>query len=153
MGTVMPRRPRLTAAAAYADRMKTTRNPETVHPPLAAYSHQLEISGADRLLFISGQVGMALDGSVPDDPIAQLGLVLDNIERNLEAAGMALADLVKLTTYLVGEWDADARRRVMAERLGALRPCHTLLYISALAAPSLRVEIDAWASRAESPLI
>jgi 2-iminobutanoate/2-iminopropanoate deaminase len=133
--------------------MKTTRNPETVHPPLAAYSHQLEISGAERLLIVSGQVGMALDGSVPDDPIAQLELALDNLERNLEAAGMELADLVKLTIYLVGEWDGDARRAVMAERLGALRPCSTLLYISTLAAPSLRVEIDAWASRAESPLI
>jgi len=127
--------------------MQTTRNPDTVHPPLAAYSHQLEISGAERLLIVSGQVGMALDGSVPDDPIAQLGLALDNVERNLEAAGMELADLVKLTTYLVGEWDAGARRQVMAERLGDLRPCHTLLYISALATPALRVEIDAWASR------
>jgi len=133
--------------------MKTTRNPETAHPPLGLYSHQLEVSGAERMLTISGQVGMALDGSVPDDPIAQLELALDNIERNLEAAGMELGDLVKITTYLVGEWDTDARRAVMAERLGDLRPCSTLLYISALAAPSLRVEIEAWASRAETPLI
>jgi enamine deaminase RidA (YjgF/YER057c/UK114 family) len=129
--------------------MKTTRNPETVHPPLGLYSHQLEISGPERLVTISGQVGMALDGSVPDDPIAQLELALDNVERNLEAAGMELADLVKITTYLVGDWDADARRAVMAKRLGELRPPSTLLSISALATPALRVEIEAWASRAD----
>jgi 2-iminobutanoate/2-iminopropanoate deaminase len=128
--------------------MKTPRNPDTIHPPLAAYSHQIEITGPERLLVIAGQVGMAPDGDVPDDPIEQLGLAIDNVERNLEAAGMELGDLVRLTTYLVGEWDHDARRRLVASRLGAHRPCMTLLVVAALAGPSLRVEIDAWASRA-----
>lgn len=128
--------------------MKTSRDPSTVHPPLAAYSHQIEISGGERQLVISGQVGMLPDGHVPDDPIEQLAAALDNVERNLEAAGMELGDLVRLTTYLVGEWDHDARRRLVASRLGAHRPCMTLLVVAALAGPSLRVEIDAWASRA-----
>ena len=90
--------------------MKTPRNPATLHAPLAAYSHQIEISGAERQLVIAGQVGMTPDGHVPDDPIEQLGVALDNVERNLEAAGMELGDLVRLTIYLVGEWDNDARR-------------------------------------------
>ena len=126
--------------------MKTFRDPATVHAPLAAYSHQIEVSGAERLLFISGQVGMRLDGSIPDDPIEQLALALDNVEHNLEAAGMALDDLVKLTTYLVGPWDSDARRQLLAARLGAHRPCATLIYVAALATPQLLVELDAWAS-------
>ena len=133
--------------------MKTTRNPETIHPPLAAYSHQIEISGDERLLFLSGQVGMAADGSIPADPIAQLGLAIDNVERNLEAAGMGLGDLVKLTYYCVGEWDDDARRQLVASRLQGHEPCSTLLFISALASPALHVEIDAWASKAGSPLL
>ena len=128
--------------------MKTQRNPDTIHPPLAGYSHQIETTGAERQLVISGQIGMRPDGSVPDDPIEQLGVALDNIERNLEAAEMELGDLVRLTTYLVGEWDANARRQLMASRLGAHHPCMTLLYVAGLAAPNLRVELDAWASRA-----
>jgi 2-iminobutanoate/2-iminopropanoate deaminase len=128
--------------------MKSVRNPSTIHPPLAAYSHQIEITGPERMLVVAGQVGMRPDGSVPDDPIEQLGVALDNVERNLAEAGMDLGDLVRLTTYAVGEWDADARRQLMAERLGAHRPCTTLLFISALATPALRVELDAWASRA-----
>ena len=47
----------------------------------------------------SGQVGMTAGGSIPEDPIEQLACALDNVERNLEAAGMGLGDLVKLTTY------------------------------------------------------
>jgi 2-iminobutanoate/2-iminopropanoate deaminase len=128
--------------------MKIPRNPATVHAPLAGYSHQIEITGSERRLVISGQIGMRPDGSVPDDPIEQLGVALDNVERNLEAAEMELGDLVRLTTYLVGEWDANARRQLMASRLGAHHPCMTLLFIAGLAAPNLRVELDAWASRA-----
>src|SRR5664279_320804 len=121
--------------------MKIPRNPETVHAPLAGYSHQIEISGTERQLVISGQIGMRPDGSVPDDPIEQLGVALDNVERNLEAAEMELGDLVRLTTYLVGEWDANARRQLMASRLGTHHPCMTLLFVAALAAPNLRVEL------------
>ena len=127
--------------------MKTFLDPETIHPPLAAYSHQVEVSGAARLLFMSGQVGMAPDGSIPDDPIEQLALAIDNVAANLDAAGMQLDDLVKLTTYLVGDWDANARRQLLASKLGAHRPCTTLLYVAGLASPKLRVELDAWASR------
>jgi enamine deaminase RidA (YjgF/YER057c/UK114 family) len=128
--------------------MKTPRNPATIHAPLAAYSHQIEVSGPERLLVVSGQVGMRADGSLPDDSLEQLGVAFDNVERNLEEAGMEVADLVKLTVYLVGEWDNDARRQLVASRLGAHRPCMTAVWVAALAAPSLRVELDAWASRA-----
>jgi 2-iminobutanoate/2-iminopropanoate deaminase len=127
--------------------MKTARNPDTLHTPLAGYSHQIEIAGPERMLVISGQVGMTADGSLEEDPLAQLGVALDNVERNLEAAGMDFGDLVKLTIYLVGEWDADARRQLLASRLGAHHPCMTLLFVAGLASPRLHVEIDAWASR------
>ena len=96
--------------------MKTPRNPDTIHPPLAAYSHQIEITGPERLLVIAGQVGIAPDGDIPDDPIEQLGLAIDNVERNLEAAGMDFGDLVRLTTYLVGEWDSQARTLTLSVR-------------------------------------
>src|SRR4029077_13159472 len=129
--------------------MKTSRDPSTVHPPLAAYSHQIEISGAERQVVISRQVGVRASGDVRPGPIAQLGVALDNVERNLEAAGMDLGDLVRLTTYAVGEWDNDARRRLLASRLGEHRPCMTLIFVAGLASPALRVELDAWASRAE----
>ena len=100
------------------------------------------------MLIVSGQVGMTPDGSIPDDPIEQLGVVFDNLERNLEAAEMGLGDLVKLTIYLVGEWDTDARRKVVSERLGMHRPTTTAVFVAALAGPTMRVEIEAWASRA-----
>lgn len=130
--------------------MKQARDPDDVHAPLAAYVHQIELRGAERLLVLSGQVGARLDGSVRPDPIDQLDTAWDNLENNLRAADMETGDLVKVTVYLVGQVDADRRREVLARRLGPHRPCMTLVFVSALATPELQVEIDAWASRTDS---
>jgi len=129
--------------------MKEFRNPQNVHQPLGSYSHQIEISGNERLLVLSGQVGMREDGSVPDDALEQLEVALENIFRNLQAANMGVKDIVKLTYYLVGELDIVKRRELVASKLQEHRPCSTLLYVAALASPIYKCEVDAWASRAD----
>jgi len=129
--------------------MKEFRNPQDVHPPVGSYSHQIEIRGNERLLVISGQVGMRADGTVPDDPLEQIDLAFENIFRNLRAANMDVQDIIKLTYYLVGEIDTAKRREVVLSKLQGHQPCSTLLYVAALASPMFRVEIDAWASRVE----
>ena len=127
--------------------MKQFRNPETIHGPLGGYMHQVEISSSERMLIISGQVGMRLDGTVPEDPIEQLEIVFENILHNLQAAEMDLKDLVKINYYLVGEWDTAKRRELVASKLGEHKPCSTLVYVVALASPIYKVEVEAWASR------
>jgi enamine deaminase RidA (YjgF/YER057c/UK114 family) len=129
--------------------LKEFRNPEDVHEPVGSYSHQIEIRGSERLLVISGQVGMRQDGTIPDDPFEQIDIAFENVLRNLHAAGMDVRDLIKLTYYLVGEIDTARRREIVLSRLQGHQPCSTLLYVAALASPMFRVEIDAWASRAE----
>ena len=128
--------------------MKEFRNPQDIHAPVGSYSHQIEVSN-ERMLVISGQVGMRQDGTVPDDPYEQMDLAFENILRNLHAANMDVKDLIKITYYLVGEFDTAKRREIVLSRLQGHQPCSTLLYVAALASPQFRVEIDAWASRAE----
>lgn len=129
--------------------MKEFRSPQDVHEPVGSYSHQIEIKGNERLLVISGQVGMREDGTIPDDPLEQIDIAFENVLRNLRAAGMDVNDLIKITYYLVGEIDTAKRREVVLSKLQGHRPCSTLLYVAALASPKFHVEIDAWASRAE----
>jgi 2-iminobutanoate/2-iminopropanoate deaminase len=128
--------------------MKQPRNPETVHAPLGRYVHQIEVSGESRILFLAGQVGIAPDGSVPPDSVDQLGVALDNVMSNLKAAGFDATDLVKLTTYVVGEMDAAGRRAELDRVLGTHVTTSTLVYVAALASPDYKVEVDAWAIRA-----
>ncbi|GKU79010.1 RidA family protein [Paenibacillus sp. L3-i20] len=127
--------------------MKVTRNPIEIHPPVAPYVHQIEVTGPNRWLTLSGQLGMGVDGAVPEDSIEQLELALHNIRKNLEAAQMEVHDLTKLVFYLVGNFDADQRKKITNDFLGDHRPCMTLLYVVALAAPVFKVEIDAWACK------
>jgi enamine deaminase RidA (YjgF/YER057c/UK114 family) len=129
--------------------MKEFRNPPDIHQPLGSYSHQIEITGNERLLVISGQVGMREDGTVPDDPYEQIDMAFENILRNLRAAGMDVKDLIKITYYLVGEIDTARRRELVLSKLQGHQPCSTLLYVAGLASPIYKVEIDAWASREE----
>ncbi len=123
------------------------RNPAGVHAPVAAYSHQAEVTAGARWLVLSGQIGLRPGGAVPADPVEQIEVALGNLRRNLDAAGMETADVVKLTIYLAGDVDADRLRQALDAFLGEHRPCMTLLYVSALASPALKVEIDAWAAR------
>jgi 2-iminobutanoate/2-iminopropanoate deaminase len=129
--------------------VKEYRNPPNVHQPVAAYTHQIEIRGSERLLILAGQIGKREDGTVPDDPIEQLEVAWENLHRNLRAANMNVEDLVKLTFYLVGEMDAERRREVIASKLKGHKPCMTLLFVTSLASPVYKVELDAWASSAE----
>jgi len=128
--------------------MKEFRNPQDIHAPVGSYSHQIEVSN-ERMLVISGQVGMRQDGTVPDDPYEQMDIAFENILRNLRAANMDVEDLIKITYYLVGEFDTAKRREIVLSKLRGHQPCSTLLYVAALASPQFRVEIDAWATRAE----
>ena len=128
--------------------MKTARNPDAVHPPVGFYTHQVEVDGPARWLAISGQVGRTPDGRVPEDAIEQLKVALENIRRNLEAAGMSIDDIVKINWYLVGDIDAAARREVAGAWLGGHTPASTLVYVARLVSPEYKVEVEAWACRA-----
>jgi 2-iminobutanoate/2-iminopropanoate deaminase len=126
--------------------MKTFRNPDQVHPPIASYTHQVEISAGERLLFLSGQVGRRLDGTVPVDPAEQFEIAIDNLLCNLQAANMQVTDIVKITFYLVKPIDPVKHKEILLFKLQGFQPCMTLLYVPSLVTPDYQIEIDAWAS-------
>ncbi len=126
-------------------------NPEGLHAPAGQYSHAA-LSEPGRYLFIAGQVGLDLDGELvgPDDVGAQFSQAFANLVAILQSVGAGASDVVDMKTYLVGEdslgpWRA-ARQKVFAEHYphGEFPP-HTLLVVSALAAPELKVEVSATA--------
>jgi enamine deaminase RidA (YjgF/YER057c/UK114 family) len=127
--------------------MKQSHNPEAIHPPVGRYVHSIEVSGESRLLFISGQVGKDRDGHVPPDPLEQFELALRNVLAILADAGFEPTDLVKIVTYVVGELPSVGRREAIDRVLGDHVTTSTLLFISSLAAPEYKIEIDAWAVR------
>ena len=58
-------------------------NAPDAHPPVAAYTHAIEVSGATRTLYISGQIGQRTDGTIPDDIVEQSRFAWQNLEAQL----------------------------------------------------------------------
>lgn len=92
-------------------------NRRTVNAPDApasrgGYAQAVEVSGAARTLYVSGQIPATPDGTVPSDFASQARLCWANIEAQLSAAGMTLDNLVKATTYLADRAHAIDNRTV-----------------------------------------
>jgi enamine deaminase RidA (YjgF/YER057c/UK114 family) len=126
--------------------MKESKNPITVHKPLAGYVHQIALSDMKKQLILSGQIGMDIDGNIPDTVDEQFEIAIDNIIKNLSAANMTTSNIDKLTIYLSEDMDGKLRKDILEKKLGAHKPCMTLIYVKALANPKLKVEIDTLAS-------
>ena len=121
-------------------------SPATMRPPFGRYAHAVEATGAQRLLFVSGQLGIAADGAVPDTVEAQTELVLANIEACLVAAGLTRAHVVRLTTFLTEVEYRQGYMRVRDAWVADPPPASTLLVVKALALPACKVEIEAIAA-------
>ena len=105
----------------------TAINPPTVRAP-TGYTHSMLITGEQRRLIISGQVGVAPDGSVPSTGEGQIAQAFANLRAVLEANGMSVTNLVKTTVFLTDRVVARRRsarhaRRCMANMRRARRCC------------------------------
>lgn len=106
------------------------------------YAQAIEISGASRILYISGQIPVAPDGSVPGDFGSQCRLVWANLEAQLVAADMTLDHIVKITTFLSDRGHADEGRRIRNEILGNRKIALTAI-ITGIFDPEWLIEIEA----------
>ncbi len=107
------------------------------------YSPAIEVTGATRTLYISGQVGVDANGVIPAGITEQSQLVWENMLAVLAAAGMSVANIVKLTTFLTAADDFAAFVKVRSHVLGAHKPASTLLIVAGLAKPEWKVEVEA----------
>lgn len=121
---------------------------EETPSPLSAHSDAVVIPAGARILISSGQLGMRRDGTIPDTIEEQVEAAFDNVEAVLRAAGMTLADLVKMTTYITDSSYRDAFRAERAKRVGAPAPASTRVVITALSLPDLKIEIEIIAAKA-----
>lgn len=119
-----------------------------VHPPFARYSHAIEVPAGARTLFLSGQLGIAADGTVPPDAAGQAELIFQAIARILAEAGMMVADLVRLNAYVVDRADLSAYMAVRDRFVADPPPASTLLLVAGFTRPEFRLEVEAVAARA-----
>ena len=110
-----------------------------------AYAQALEVTGAQRLLFISGQIPADAQGEVPGTFRAQAELAWANVLAQLKAAGLSVAHLVKVTTFLASREHTLANREVRQQVLGSHAPALTVI-ITGIFDERWLIEIEAVAA-------
>jgi 2-iminobutanoate/2-iminopropanoate deaminase len=110
--------------------------------PVASYAQAVEVTNAARILYISGQIPVGKDGSVPSGFGDQFRMAWANIEAQLRAADMTLDNLVKITVFLADRRFAAESREVRRAILGDRRPALTVIIAGIFDAAWL-VEIEA----------
>ena len=128
--------------------MNTPVAPADIAAPVGAYSHGMVVPAGARTLHVAGQVGIDAAGALPEDFAAQAANCWRNLLAVLAAAGMTMADVVRINTYVTDPADLPALAAVRAGFLGDYRPASTLLVVKALARPGWKIEIDAVAAQA-----
>ena len=109
--------------------------------PACQYTQAIEATEASRTLSISWQIGIAADGSVPEDAEVQCALAWRNLQAQLRAAGMEIENLVKITTIVRDPADVTKVRAGRAAVLGTHRAAGTLI-IGGLSNPAWKIEVE-----------
>lgn len=126
-------------------------DPESVFPPFAKYAHGVVVPSGSSLLFTSGQLGIAPNGSIPDSAYEQAKLCFENIGHVFREAASSTStpgevEIVRINAFVTSrEFLQDymaARDEFMQGKLAA----STLMVVSGFARPEFRVEVEAVAS-------
>ena len=129
--------------------------PREFGKPLGMYSHGMA-APAGEIVVVAGQVGARRAGEVAGPDVeSQTKQAFENVRAVVEAAGCSMKDVVRLQTFLTSADDIGgfmkARQEVFATYFGdGVYPPNTLLVVSRLVRPELRVEIEAMAVRARA---
>jgi 2-iminobutanoate/2-iminopropanoate deaminase len=96
------------------------------------------------MVFVSGQTGTGDNGLVGGAVREQTQQTFKNLETVLKAAGATMADVVKITCFLVraNDYKGYAEERLKAFYPDA-QPASSTLIVKALARPEFLVEIEA----------
>jgi enamine deaminase RidA (YjgF/YER057c/UK114 family) len=109
----------------------------------APVSHYCHVVRAGDRVWVSGMVGIRKDGSIPEDVVDQFQVAMDWLDRALRAAGGRPEHIVKVQVFLTDINDRAKINPLRQDYFGKHRPASTLVEVSALITPQLKVEIEA----------
>jgi|TARA_B100000446_G_scaffold12889_1_gene11270 enamine deaminase RidA (YjgF/YER057c/UK114 family) len=121
--------------------------PDGIAPPAAHYAHGVLADGPQQLLHTSGVVPVGPDGVVPEGIAAQAEVVWSNLAAILDEAGLGMADVVSVTTYVVPGQDLAPVMAARDQALSGHLAASTLVVVAELAQPSWKIEVAVVAAR------
>lgn len=110
--------------------------------PFSRYSQAVEVAAGSRLVFVSGQVGVGMDGALPETEEGEHEQAWANVLAILASERLGVRDIVEVTAYVTSQEGVSIYRKVRERMMEGAAPASTLLVISGLADPKWRVEIQ-----------
>ncbi len=107
------------------------------------YSHYCHVVRAERQVWVSGAVGVRQDGTIPDSTVEQFRVALCSVDECLRHAGAKASNVVKVTIFMTDISERPLINPLRIEYFGEDRPASTLVEVSRLVDPRLKVEIEA----------
>ncbi len=107
------------------------------------FSHYCHVVRADRHVWVSGSVGIRPDGTIPDTTVEQFKVAMESVDACLRQAGANASQVVKVTIFMTDIAERPLINPLRIEYFGEHRPASTLVEVSALVDPRLKVEIEA----------
>ena len=89
-----------------------------VYPATSDYAHAMEVVGPQRLLFVSGTMGLDGAGKPGAGLDEQLMLIWSNLRAILASAHMSVDNIVRLTSYLRDASFVEANQNARLAALG-----------------------------------
>lgn len=130
MGPHLPQAPTTAAAMSH------------IAPPALPFS---KLRTAQGLVFLSGELPLLDDGSVPEGIAAQTERVLSRIGATLASAGLTLADVVQVAVHLADPADFAAFNAAYRTHFSEPFPVRTTV-VAGLLVPGARLEITVTAA-------
>jgi len=108
---------------------------------IVGYSRAVRVGSR---VYLTGTTAIDEQGEIVglDDGYKQTVQVIRNIERALNQAGGGLQNVVRTRMFVtdIGRWEEYGRAH--SEFFGAIRPCATMVEVSALIDPRMLIEIE-----------
>lgn len=113
--------------------------------PSGHFAQAISVSGAGKLVFISGMVANSADAPVVGigDIEAQTRQVCENLKAAAEAAGGTLDDICRVDVYVRNMEHFDLIHKVRREYFTGVPPASTMVEISKFTKPDYLIEINA----------
>jgi 2-iminobutanoate/2-iminopropanoate deaminase len=121
-------------------------SPTSIKPPFARYSHGIAVPAGHRLVFISGQLGLSVDDTIPAECEAQADRCFANIAAILAEDRMTMANIVRLNAYVTAREHMQGYMRSRDRQFPGTPPASTLMIVTGFVRAEFLVEIEAVAA-------
>jgi len=105
-------------------------------------SHFCHVVRAGNHVYVSGTVGVADDGTIPEDTVEQFEICIRSMDACLRHAGAGPEHVVKVLLFLTDLEDRARINPVRQRYFGEHKPASTLVGTTGLVDPRMKVEIE-----------